>query len=369
MLRYCRPLHLHRRASFLKLRDVRRGRRLSSSYAPTIFIAPPRAVATVPYPKSRDDVMIPPIEALYAYPKYISTPDESRLIGGHHVPFSTSTSAGMNPSPSSAPAAGQREEEAEEVADESDVSRKACSDGSGDAETASFSPREVESALSLSQFADMYRAMECMGICVSSKEDGTSFSLSDVKEAYRELVKRLHPDVEGGDGEMMESVNTAYQLLREVTPLQRAAYLFWLRKNDGYQKMKQMDIQEWCVMNGRSMTHEEVAEIAVRGMCITVLGFSVWWGLLHGTWNSHHSTDALLPPPQPWWRSTRASKALWGSVDGVSKRCRSLCALSERAYAVASAALGRSMEQYIQRVFFHGRFGADSAPPPYATRR
>jgi curved DNA-binding protein CbpA len=38
---------------------------------------------------------------------------------------------------------------------------------------------------------------------------------STIKSAYREKVKEVHPDTEGGDEERFKQVNRAYERLRE----------------------------------------------------------------------------------------------------------------------------------------------------------
>lgn len=87
-------------------------------------------------------------------------------------------------------------------------------------------------------------ASSSLSTTISSSFVLPSFHLRAVKDAYRSLVKKLHPDLGGGDGAEMERINTAYQRVKRLTLVQQAAYAFWVSRKDGTRLIQEQEEEE-----------------------------------------------------------------------------------------------------------------------------
>lgn len=55
-------------------------------------------------------------------------------------------------------------------------------------------------------FLEFEKAVETLGLISLTSKDG-------VREQYLKLSKKYHPDMENGDKEMFQEINTAYEIL------------------------------------------------------------------------------------------------------------------------------------------------------------
>lgn len=225
---------------------------------------------------------------------------------------------------------------------------------------------------------------------VSPARETTTFTVIDMdhlKELYRELVKKLHPDVAGGDAVRMEAVNTAYQQLRQCTSVQRAGYFYWAQQKQGLQRMREQhltDMSPVAAVNAAKAAEEEEAArasangkegqrdcdgdggvqpatgVMLGGFYLTILCISLWWGVMQNYWracesvktpspSSRGSTSSamalfakVLPPvchhwvQQSWHHTQRGAVLLYHGMTDVVPRHVHLFA-----------------EEYVQRVFCH----------------
>ncbi|KAG5511566.1 hypothetical protein GH5_06517 [Leishmania sp. Ghana 2012 LV757] len=143
--------------------------------------------------------------------------------------------------------------------------------------------REEGEAAAAPSFAEICLAFRTLQLV---QEDGGvvhEWTTAHVKQAYRTLAKQLHPDVAGGDDELMERVNTSYDLLMSLSAELADNYRMWLKA--GGEAELQMRAQERQELLRSRWTSHDVEQLMMVGWCSTLSGFVVYamWRALYGT--------------------------------------------------------------------------------------
>eukprot|EP00796_Vickermania_ingenoplastis_P002249 gene2249-1409_t len=151
-----------------------------------------------------------------------------------------------------------------------------------------YSQQAIENALTYDEYAALFGAFRTLGLPVTGQRGAAppadAFDREYIKESFRTLVRRLHPDLEGGDAAKMEQVNAAYQQLKQCTPLQQAGYVYWLRECRG----KAIDVRAVAEEAPSAASQEAnetvVSEVVAGSFYVTVLCLGFGWGAMSSLW-------------------------------------------------------------------------------------
>ncbi|CBZ31802.1 DNAJ-domain transmembrane-like protein [Leishmania donovani] len=133
-------------------------------------------------------------------------------------------------------------------------------------------------------FAEIYYAFRTLQLVQDDGRVVREWTAAHVKQAYRTLAKQLHPDVAGGDDELMEQVNTSYDMLMGLSAELADNYRMWL-KTGGEAELQLQRAHHQQELLGSRWTSREVEQLMMVGWCATLSGFAMYavWRALYGT--------------------------------------------------------------------------------------
>ncbi|KAI5688840.1 hypothetical protein MNV84_00868 [Leishmania braziliensis] len=133
-------------------------------------------------------------------------------------------------------------------------------------------------------FPEIYSAFCTLQLVQDDGRVVREWTVAHVKQAYRTLAKQLHPDVTGGDDELMEQVNTSYDLIMSLSAEVADNYRMWLEMG-GEAELQLQRAQEQQELLRSRWTLREVEQLMMVGWCGTLSGIAMYavWRALYGT--------------------------------------------------------------------------------------
>ncbi|KAG5486220.1 hypothetical protein LSCM1_07340 [Leishmania martiniquensis] len=155
------------------------------------------------------------------------------------------------------------------------------SDNSREEVTEEQRTKEEGETIVAPSFAEIYTAFRILQLVQDDGRVVHEWTTAHVKQAYRTLAKQLHPDVAGGDDELMEQVNTSYHLLMDLPAALAESYRMWLKA--GGEAELQMCAQERQELLRSRWASHDVEQLMMVGWCSTLSGFAVYamWRALY----------------------------------------------------------------------------------------
>ncbi|GET86086.1 Dnaj-domain transmembrane-like protein [Leishmania tarentolae] len=162
-------------------------------------------------------------------------------------------------------------------------------------------------AVAVPSFAEIYWAFRTLQLVQDDDRVVREWTAAHVKQAYRTLAKQLHPDVAGGDDELMERVNTSYELLMDMSTELADNYRMWL-ETGGEAELQLQCAQDEQELLGSRWRSREVEQLMMVGWCATLSGF-----VMYAVWRTLYSTSPVV-------NSVGSATAIGGSASsGCSK--------------------------------------------------
>ena len=88
--------------------------------------------------------------------------------------------------------------------------------------TCDFSNKLIEQEPKMTEFKDYYKRL---GLAKNA-------AAADIKDSYKKLVKKHHPDTNGGDDKLFKEIQEAYEVLKDNN--KKARYDALYRQNQGF---------------------------------------------------------------------------------------------------------------------------------------
>ncbi|KAG5510945.1 hypothetical protein JKF63_06446 [Porcisia hertigi] len=139
-------------------------------------------------------------------------------------------------------------------------------------------------AAAVPSFEDVYSAFHTLQLVQADGRVVREWTAAHVKQAYRTLAKQLHPDVAGGDEELMERVNTSYDLLMGLSAELTDNYRMWL-ESGGEAELQLQRAEEQHGLQHSRWVSRDTEQLILVGWCTTFSGCVLYalWCVLYST--------------------------------------------------------------------------------------
>ncbi|CAJ1017385.1 hypothetical protein, conserved [Leishmania lindenbergi] len=206
-----------------------------------------------------------------------------------------------NATTAAASATSKPEGAAAQVASDSAVGKteRSAADSSSNAHEKSTEEQKTKEdgeAAAVPPFPEIYSAFCTLQLVQDDGRVVREWTVAHVKQAYRTLAKQLHPDVTGGDDELMEQVNTSYDLIMSLSAEVADNYRMWLDMG-GEAELQLQRAQEQQELLRSRWTLREVEQLMMLGWCGTLSGIAMYavWRALYGTSSVPNSVGGTAP--------------------------------------------------------------------------